>query len=400
MKNFSILFAALLLSHFRLDAVPLSFETAYQDILHNTYELKGAEIEITAKEADRWQAGTYPNPVLAATLSSVGRDQNGTENYLFVNVTQIVELGGKRSARLRVAGASQCSSQWTVEIVKNELFGKLLNTFIDTAVAQERLTLAEQALQAASAKKEVANSGMEEKKAQVARHAALLAHKRQLSALQKARHQLVSLWDTNPPVFDSVSFPLFQISPPPPLEMLIEHLNSHPKILKAEAEAAFACELVSLEKSKKIPDIAVQVGVSTERFTHEPALTLGVGIPLPLFDRNEGNISRASYEQLQASYKHLDIKTELQASLKMTYYEWTAAYEQASILKDSILPAAHEALQLAQESCQEGKTDLPNLLEIHAVLFDIQQQYLNAVEEYHHKRAEALHLSASCSCIN
>ena len=81
----------------------LDFSSAYSDILINTYELKAADAEIIAKEADRWQAGAYPNPALAVTLSSIGRKQDGNENELFVGVTQLFELGGKRAARLRVS---------------------------------------------------------------------------------------------------------------------------------------------------------------------------------------------------------------------------------------------------------------------------------------------------------
>lgn len=394
------LFLSCLFSYPTLNA-SLLFPFAYENILENTYEFKAADIEIVAREADRWQAGAHPNPALSVNLSSVGKRQyDDDENQLFVGVTQIVELGGKRSARLRVAGASQCSSKWNLEIVKNELFAKLLHAFIDMAAAQERLALAngqkqiaERTLVTISAKTQAGkSSGIEEKKAQVAFRNSVLIYSKQLSQLQKKKNQLISLWNINPPLFDTVSFPLFDISPPPPLQVLIDKLHGNPELIRAETESALASEIVSLERSKRVPDIAVQIGVATYQFTREAALSLGVGIPLPIFDHNEGNISRASYEQLQATYSQQDIKHRLQSTLKIIYHEWTTTFEMASMLKDSILPAANEAFQFAQESYREGKTDYLNFLDAGSTLFDVQQQYLDMVEEYHHKRAEALKL--------
>lgn len=382
---------------------PLEFTSAYQDVLANTYELKAADANVTAKEADRWQAGAYPNPALIVNLNTIGRQQGDDENQLYVGVTQVVELGGKRSARLRVAGASQCTTQWNVEILKNELFVQLLKAFIDMAAAQERVALAqgqqkiaEQTLATISTKTSSGKgSGIEEKKAQVAFKSARLIFIRQQAYLQKMKKQLSSLWDSNPPTFDCVDFPLYRILPPPPLETLTAALKCSPEIIQAEAEAVLACEIVSLERSKRIPDIAFQVGVSTEKFTQQPALNVGFGIPLPLFDQNQGNISRASYEQLQAIYKQLDLIAERQAALEMLYVEWISAYEQATILKESLLPAAQEAFTLAQGSYNEGKSDYLNLLDARSTLFDVQQQYLDALEEYHHKRAEVFKLTAS-----
>lgn len=383
----------------------LDFHAAYQDILAHAYEVKGADANVMAKEADRWQAGAYPNPSLSVNLSSIGSIQGDDQNQLFVGITQIIELGGKRSARLRVSAADQCATQWNLEALKTTLYTELLHAFIDVSVSQERIALAqgqqqiaEQALEmiatkAASGK----TSGIEAKKANIAFQNSKLVYLKQLANKQKAKKHLLSLWDSSsPPCFDTVNFPLYRLLPLPPIEMLKERLHYNPELIRAEAEASRASQLVALERSRRIPDIAIQVAVTTEKFVQEPALNVGFGIPLPLFDQNEGNISRASYEQLQAVYRQMDIYNELQNTLDVLYQEWTWAYEQAMILKDSILPAAQETFQLAQESYNEGKTDYLNLLDARSTLFDIQQQYLDALEEYHHKHADILKATATC----
>lgn len=377
--------------------------SAYQEILANTYGLKAADAEVYAKEADKWQAGAHPNPALSANLNSIARNQGGNENELFVGVTNVIELGGKRSARLRVASMSQLSAECKREIAKNELFATLLHAFINMASAQERLVLAkeqqiiaEQILHAISTKTTAGKtSGIEQKKAEVDFRSATLDYLKQYSTLQKTKKQLTAQWDCNAPTFDAVTFPLYQLPPPPPIEKLKTALKYSPEVLKAQAEALFAYELVALEKSRSIPDLAVQVGVTAEKFVQQAALSIGFTIPLPLFDQNEGNINRASFDQLQTVYKQMDLENHLQKSLEILYHEWQSIYEQVVFLKDSILPCANEAFCLAQESYDEAKVDYLSFLNARGALFNVQQSYLNAIEEYHHKRADVIRLTAT-----
>jgi len=399
----SLPFAFLSLPFAFIDAAePLTFSVAYRDILTNTYEIKAADAEVMAKEADRWQAGAYINPALLVNLSSIGNTQGGTENQLFVGVTQIMELGGKRDARLRVAAAGQCASQWNLEILKNTLHTELLHAFITLAAAQERTALAreqqqlaEQTLGAISTKAlSGKTSGMEERKAHIVFQNDKLAYLKQLGNMRKARKRLIALWDSHPPIFETVDFPLYHISPPPPLEALKEKVHGNPELILTEAEVSRASELVALERSRRVPDIAIQVGVTTDKFVEQPALNIGFGMPLPFCDQNAGNISRASYEQLQAVYHQMDRYSELQNALDILYQEWVWAYEQAQVLRELILPAVQEAFQLAQESYNEGKTDYLNLLDARSTLFNIQQQYLEILEEYHHKRADIFKITA------
>lgn len=373
----------------------LDFYQALEEIVKSAYELKSADAEIIAKEAERWQAAAYPNPIFSLNITSLGRNQEDNENEVFVGLTQIIELGGKRLARLGTARAAQGIAESNLEIAKNDLFSKLLFSYLHMAIVQERIILAEgqqkiakQILEALSFKaKSGKTSGIEEKKARVAFQSANLVYLKQKSNLRKAKKELSSLWDTKTPSFKCVDFPLYQLLPPPPLETLSELLVLNPQYKKAEAEIGLAEEMIFLQKSKRISDLAFQIGVTTEKFTKEPALSLGFAIPLPILDNNEGNVSRASYDKLQAIYHQMDVLKQLRNELEIAYHDWTTAYEQALILKQSLLPAAEEAFLLAEEGFNEGKFDCLNLLDARSTFFDIQQQYLEAIEEYHHKSA-------------
>lgn len=383
----------------------LNFRETYQDILDHSLELKAAAADVYAKDGIIIQAGALPNPELTVNLDKIGRSVEGDENELFVGITQLVELGGKRSARRRVADAVYCSALWNLEKMKYDLFGRVLHAFIDLAIAQERLALAQAqhgvsdetfncaSIKASSGK----TSAIEMKKAEISCKSAKLAVSRRQAQLAQAKKQLQILWDCQAPPFDTVCFPIYETTPPPPLDLLSESLSLNPEMVEAHAQLLRASEVVSLERSLRVPDIAFQVGVTTERFYKEPTLSVGFDIPLPLFNRNQGNISRATYERTQAAYTEMNIQCHLAALLNALYEQWYAAYEQAMEIKTSLLPPAEEAYELAQLSYQEGKFDYLYLLDARSTLFGIQEQYLNAVEEYHHKRAEILKLTAQCS---
>lgn len=394
--------------HLQLSADPrtLDFQQSYEELLETNYTIQSANANVWSKSGDVQQAGARPNPALAVNLNSIGRNGSDDNNEIFLGVTQLVELGGKRSARVRVADADQTVSMWAFEIEKKELFASLLNAFIDVAIAQERADLA-------TAQQKVAEqmragviektawgktSGVEQKKAEITFRTAKLTFTKQQANLQKAKRQLASFWSASPPSFDLVNFPLYQLLPPPPIESLLyEALRNSPELAKVQAQSAKACKLAALERALATPDVAVVVGVTTERFVEQPALTVGFGIPLPIFDRNQGNIKKANYGQIQAIYDEMDAQSQLKASIAVTYGEWIAAYEQAITLRNEVLPAAEESFEFAQASYKEGKYDYLHLLDARSTLIDVKEQYLDAIEVYHHKRAEALRLTSVCS---
>jgi len=386
--------------------VVLEFNQSYQQILEINLGLKSIDAEIYAKKGGRAQAAAYPNPLLEVNLDSIGKFSGGDKNELFVGVVQVVETGGKRAARIRVADADQSISEWDFEIEKNELFAKLMNAFIAMATAQEYVDLAtkqekvaEQILACAIAKTTSGKTAeIEQKKAEFTYKAAKIELLKKKSELNKSKRELMALWNNSPPCFTAVTFPLHQLTPPPSLESLNAMLCSNPELARVMAETDKATELLSLEQAQRIPDVALQVGVTTEQFSRDPALFVGFGVPIPIFDTNSGNISRASFGKTQAIYNQLDTEAELRSNLAIVYDEWTAAYEQAVALKDTVLPSAVESFQLTQSSYNEGKFGYLHLLDANSALIAVREQYLEALAEYHYKRAEVLRLTAACAC--
>ena len=51
--------------------------------------------------------------------------------------------------------------------------------------------------------------------------------------------------------------------------------------------------LAEVEQAKRVPDITVSAGVQRSNETQRNLLLLGISVPLPVFDRNHGNLLEA-----------------------------------------------------------------------------------------------------------
>lgn len=382
----------------------IEFEPTYQAIVQNALEIRSADSEVAASEASKWQAGAYPNPLLTVSLDDMenANSRCNDDGDFFVGVTQVFELGGKRSARVDLAEAELCVTAWNRELLRYELFNKVMYAFVHIAAAQERLKLYQEqydmAEQTLSFMTDKTRAGKESllsmKKAEVAFRSIKLLLCKQESALSLAKKQLLCFWEcSRAPEFDLVDFPLFLLSPLPSFETLCDALCYNPEFAKAQAEVVRANRVYHMERAQRVPDMALQVGVTTQRFTRHPTVGFQIDIPLPIFDRNQGNICRAIHEQDQAIYNQMDIQCHQKAELAVLYEQWKNAYEQAVELRREMLPAAIESYQMAMQGYQEGKFDYLDLRDAKNALFDIQQQYLDAVEDYHYRRADVLKLT-------
>jgi cobalt-zinc-cadmium efflux system outer membrane protein len=239
-------------------------------------------------------------------------------------------------------------------------------------------------------------SPLEGKKADIAFKMAKLTCNKRFAELQRAKTKLTAFWNCTQTQFGQVDYDLFSIKAPLPFCQLAEELENNPELTRAQAEVAKAWEIIQLEQARRFPDMAIYVGVSTTRNFHDPSLSLGVSIPLPIFDRNQGNIARADLEMNQMMLKQTDLINQLKIRIKIAYREWFTAYQQAADLKEILDTTASEAFKLVEERYELGDCDFLDLLDAKTALFNIRLQYLEAVEVYHHKRAEVMQLLAKC----
>lgn len=154
-------------------------------------------------------------------------------------------------------------------------------------------------------------------------------------------------------------------------------------VLKARRQQAHA-EL-ALEERKVWPNPMLGLGWEGENLGAndlENTLRLVIGIPLPLWDRNQGEIA-ASQTRSKIFLQAIANRKEVLKSLVFKQAEGArSAYTQAQIYEQEVLPALEEQLEMLQEGFRLGELSLLDVMNARDRLLAVQRQYLDALGEY------------------
>ncbi|MGE0116309.1 MAG: TolC family protein, partial [Steroidobacteraceae bacterium] len=132
-------------------AAPLTLSRALALALKHNPELSAFSHELRASEAAVLQAGVLPNPVLELEADNLDNNrlrQDG-DRTTAIQIGQLIELGGKRTARIRMAEAGRDLANWDYEAKRIDVLSRVSQHFIDTVAAQQARELAAESLKLA-----------------------------------------------------------------------------------------------------------------------------------------------------------------------------------------------------------------------------------------------------------
>ena len=117
-------------------ASTLTLEQALKTAFAGNPDLAAAQWEIGIAEGDRKQAGLIPNPEVSWEAEDTRRDSRTTTMML----SQPIELGGKRGARIDVASRAQDAAGIELENKRNALRADVIQAFNSAQTAQQRFS--------------------------------------------------------------------------------------------------------------------------------------------------------------------------------------------------------------------------------------------------------------------
>lgn len=292
----------------RADPAP-AYEILLERIGRNAPAQVEADALLEVAEARLRQAGVRANPELALRADGVlgGKPYAGWgEAEISLDITQNLELGGRRGARVDVARAEAGVSALRRGQAGIDTVARLALTYAEAEAAERRFALAEDALTLALADARAAlvlvEEGREpllrgiqaETEAAMARAAVEDARAERDVAFARLTAEAMLPTPVTSVQAGVLAGVLDRTSPAAP------DAAASLAVRVAEAEAEAAARRIERERAEARPNVSASLGVTRYQAEDATALTVGLSMPLPLFDRNRGNIDAARAEHRAA----------------------------------------------------------------------------------------------------
>lgn len=368
-------------------------------LLHSP-RLAGFAWETRAREARILQAGRVPNPTLDVLVEDLGAERRAgraldepVQPQTTLQLSQVIELGGKRAARQLLATRERDLAAWDYETTRIDVLTNVSRAFTAVLAGQETVALTDQTtrlveeVRASVAARVEAGvvSPIEETRAAVALGAVRLESARARRTLEASRARLALLWGSTTAAFTAASGNLkAELAALPPLSDLSARLEQSPGLARWASELAQREATFAVARSKRVPDVAVTAGYRRYTSIGSNALVVGASIPLPLFDRNRGGIEEARSRLAGAYEERRAAQARIAASLAETYAALAIAHDEVTILRTAMLPGARQAFDAVTEGYRLGRFGYLEVLEAQRTLITTGGQYLRALADYHH----------------
>jgi cobalt-zinc-cadmium efflux system outer membrane protein len=367
------------------NASTLTLDQALQTAFARNPDLAAAQWEIGIAEGDRQQAGLIPNPEVSWEAEDTRRDSRTTT----VMLSQPIELGGKRGARIDVASRAQDAAGIELQRKRNALRADVIQAFTSAQTAQQRLQLSRQSLQLAEHGLRVAlgrieagkSSPVEGTRAQVQRSEVRLELSRAERDQANAYQQLAQVMGAPLPASTTVQTATQSMPAVPPPTRLLERLNETAELRLATLQIDQREASLGLEKAQRIPDLTVSIGSQYSELERERVNVVGLSMPIPLFNRNQGNVLAAARRTDQARDLRNATELRLRSEIQTTLEQWQTANGEVQAFNQTILPAAQRAVDSATRGFEMGKFGFLDVLDAQRTLISARTQYLQAVAE-------------------
>jgi cobalt-zinc-cadmium efflux system outer membrane protein len=367
-------------------AAGLTLEKALSAALDKNPDLKAAEINTRVGEAALLQAGLFPNPEIEFEY------ENFDEPETTLTVGYLLELGKKRKYRRDVAVAEKDLLLAETEGTRSDIICRTAAAFINVLMAQEnryialeKEKLADQVFETAGQRVMAGHvSPMEAITAEINKNKARLEVEKAENENLIFRTLLSAMWDGSADDFGQAVGAFDRIQPLPALEALTEAIDNSPVIRAKRSEISIAANNLTLENRSRIPDLSLSGGMKESDEMDDTIYIVGISMPVPLFDRNQGGVARASAELRQQQAELKAEKKRLLTEVQTAFQRLKTVHAQVHTMKTSILPSAEKVLDAVKEGYREGEFSLLDMLAAQGTLYETRESHIASLGQYHH----------------
>jgi cobalt-zinc-cadmium efflux system outer membrane protein len=356
--------------------------------------LRAHGYELQAADARKLQAGLRPNPELSIEVEDVlgtGGVRGFDEAQATLQLSQLIELGGKRKARTQVAHAMSAQKRLEAELARVEVLAAVAERFIHVVGDQHEVKLAREATQLAEEVLALANrrveagraSPIEEKRARILlARARINEHHAEQQGLI-SRCQLAALWGATNATFTEAQADLFLRPAMPSFDELAMRIARSPELARWQGEKALREAEIKLADSRRRPDVTAGAGVRQYAGPDDVGFVFQLSLPLPFSDRQQGPRGEARAVRDKADVEMAGTELRLRTALYGIVQELRHTGTELDTLDREILPDAESALALAREGVERAGFSQLELLDAQRTLLELRRERIDAAVAYH-----------------
>lgn len=372
----------------------LTLRDALSLALMRNPELASISWERRAEAAAAIQQGLFPNPELGVEIENIdGKGPGGAFNVTetTLSLSQLLEIGGKRSKRSKVAGLGADLAGWDYESKRLDVLSGAKAAFFRVLRAQERVALSEETFSLSDRVYEVVRervragkvSPLEESKASVSRSLSEIRMEKEKRELTAAINRLASYWGSSSPRFAAVTGEIDILESVPAADATDSLAGQNPELARWATQMERYRTALALAKAQRIPDLTLSGGVKRFEETGETMFVVGLSVPIPIFDRNQGGVLEAEYMLARAREQQRAAGIHVRTVLSEALGALSSSHAEALVLKNVVLPAAEQAYVAASEGYRQGKFEFLDVLDAQKTFAEVRYQYIDALVEYH-----------------
>ena len=333
------------------------------------------------------QAGLYPNPEVGYAASEVGNEGRAGQQGIYFQ--QEFVFGDKLALSQNIGTAERNAAEHAITLQELRVRNNVRLEYYAILTAKRNYELADQLLKVAESASHLAKLRREQ--GEGSRIDELQARGEQQRAgvrLLQANNGIDAAWNRMLAVVgDSTLSPqplagsLEKDSLPDiTFDELLARLQSNsPQIQLAEARVGRAKAAYARAEVEPIPNVTLQNTVQYDDSTNFTVVGIQATLPIPIFNRNQGNMTAAENDWIRASKETKRLQLSLRRDLAERWLQFANARVQVERYKSEVLPTVSETLSLTREAYQAGEASYLQLLTAQRSYKETYREYVSSL---------------------
>lgn len=348
-----ISFFIIILSSFSIkgqDTLKINTQQADSIFLKNSFYLLASSMNIEAQKAQIIQAKLYPNPVITAEFNAYNPENDiafhvGKSGQKEFQIEQLILLGGKRKVEIEMAKTNASIAELEFQELTQNLRFRLLSSLYSVGQHEfllnkynDQLDLLDNLLSAYQIQVDKGNIALKE----------LVRLKGAYLKLNNDRAEIFREYSSAQAVLQNIlqvsSIIDFQFSEED-IRQYVKHVDlnelkvtaafNRPGFLIIQKENLLSQQYLKYQKKLAVPDMSAFSSYNQRGGVWRNEINAGIAIPLPLWNRNQGNIKMAEFKLQESEYQIQAIQNQLNSEIQNAYSNYihiVAEYQKAASL--------------------------------------------------------------------